>query len=380
MMKVISLKNAVSLVNQVDFRNLSIILLVFGLATLVLYQHFFFSDLKMQLVYQNWDGPSYVVIAKSLYNVEVIPQVNSLRLPTEYFAAHFPLYPLAIRLFSFIGYFQSMIFTSVLSTALLLCAFYFLASEYTTKNVALILSLGMIFFTPRWFIVSHVGSSEPQFLLLLCLMILSLNHNRYVLAACMAVLMQLTRIQGILFFVGISMYYVFMLVTKKKTFRQTLKEYLVFLAVPLALLGVFWLYQVQFGNFFAFFYAQELANSASHLQLPPFKVLETNFASIFVLESWKEIYILYYVAISATFVMLFKQKQYLLGFLALAYAIPLYFIVHPDIARYSLPLLPLFFIAFRRQLGTRTALILIFLMIPAILMFSANFMSFNVSP
>lgn len=367
-------------IEKKDKKNLSIILLVFVLSCLVLYAYYhFFTESKLQLVYQNWDGPSYVVIAKSLYNNEIIPQVNTLRLPTEYFAAHFPLYPLLIRLFSFIGYFRSMIFVSLLSTVLFLFSFYILAKDYSDERRALYLSLGLIFITPRWFIVSRVGSSEPLFLFLLCLMIVLINRKKILLAAIVMSLAQLTRIQGILIFAGLSLYYAY-LFFKGRSFKELVKEFIPFLLAPLSFLGVFFLYKLQFNNFFAFFEAQKITNVSNHLQIPPFAVLLEHYSPHHALESWKELYLIYYFFITYTVISLFNQKKALLGFLGLSYALPLFFIVHIDLARYSLPLLPLFFIALKDKIGTKAFLLSVVLLLPAIYIYAINYMNFNLSP
>lgn len=221
MMKSIFRRKIKTLINSSDFRNISLILTIFIIASSILYGHFYlFTQYRMQLIYQNWDGPSYVVIAKSLYNKTLIPKVNTLRLPTEYFAAHPPLYPLLIRLFSFIGFFQSMILVSLLSSALYLITFYYFIKKYTSNKNAFLLSLLSIFVTPRWFAISHTGSSEPLFLFLLTLMIILIRNKKTLIAALVAMLLQLTRIQGILIFGGVVLYYLYQRISKEISTKQ----------------------------------------------------------------------------------------------------------------------------------------------------------------
>jgi hypothetical protein len=45
----------------------------------------------MENVAANYDGPLYIVIAKSFYNLPFIAANYSFPLPLEYYAAHFPL-------------------------------------------------------------------------------------------------------------------------------------------------------------------------------------------------------------------------------------------------------------------------------------------------
>ena len=52
----------------------------------------------MAVVVANYDGPLFLVVAKTLYNLEQIALNYSFPLPLEYYAAHFPLFPLLIYL------------------------------------------------------------------------------------------------------------------------------------------------------------------------------------------------------------------------------------------------------------------------------------------
>ncbi len=364
-----------------DAKNIAKILLAFAIASIILYGYFlFFSPYRLQLVYQNWDGPSYVVIAKSFYNKDIIPQVNTLRIPVKYFAAHPPFYPILIKLFSFIGYFQAMIVVSLMSTALFLCSFYYFLKDHVSAGNAFLLSLLSIFISPRWFVVSHVGSSEPLFLFLLCVLLMLIKKNKTVPILIVAMLLQLTRMQGILIFGGIFLYYLYQRVLKKISSRELIKRILPLMIMPVSLLILFLIYHIQLGDFLAFFRAQELANSTSHLQLPPYKVLLENHYLPSAIESWKEIYLVYYFLISYTLIKLFKEKQFLLGFVGLVYAIPLYFLVHVDLARYSIPLLPLFFVAFKNTLSSKYFLLATLITIPAIYLFAINNINLNLTP
>jgi len=160
------------LIDRNKRKDLILIVAVFSLFSLLLYGYFwFFSPYKLQLLYQNWDGPAYVVIAKSFYDIPAIEKANTLGFSPAYFAAHLPLYPLFIRLFSFMGYYRSMVFVSQLFSLLFILVVYYLIRFLYPKVNALIISLSIIFLPPRWFIVSHVGSSEPVFLFFLSLSI-----------------------------------------------------------------------------------------------------------------------------------------------------------------------------------------------------------------
>lgn len=64
---------------------------------------------EMHIVFRYWDGPNYSYLAKALYNIPRDHPLSPYTKP-EYFAAYLPLYPLTIRLFSFLGYNNAMIF------------------------------------------------------------------------------------------------------------------------------------------------------------------------------------------------------------------------------------------------------------------------------
>jgi len=51
----------------------------------------------METIVANYDGPLYLVVAKTFYNAAQISQNFAFSLPIQYYAAHFPLFPLLIR-------------------------------------------------------------------------------------------------------------------------------------------------------------------------------------------------------------------------------------------------------------------------------------------
>src|SRR5258708_5889943 len=51
----------------------------------------------MATIVANYDGPLYLVVAKSLYDNNAIKTNFQFPLPVEYYAAHFPLFPVLIR-------------------------------------------------------------------------------------------------------------------------------------------------------------------------------------------------------------------------------------------------------------------------------------------
>jgi len=86
---------------------------------------------SFEYIYKNYDGPLYIVVAKTFYNPDLIDKLYlEIKTSPYYFAAHLPLYPLAIRIFSFIfSFLQSMILSNLLFTILMSFYFYFLTKK-----------------------------------------------------------------------------------------------------------------------------------------------------------------------------------------------------------------------------------------------------------
>ncbi len=108
------------------------LVLIFLFSSIIFFgRYLFFHPLKLQLLYQSWDGPAYVVVAKSFYNPILIDAANTVRLPTYYFANHFPLYPVFIKLLSFIGYWRSALVISQVFALLFTIAIYNLFKKFS---------------------------------------------------------------------------------------------------------------------------------------------------------------------------------------------------------------------------------------------------------
>src|SRR3989344_5931186 len=88
----------------------------------------------MAAVVRNFDGPFYIVAAKSLYQPEIIKQFEFDE-PVEYYAAHYPLYPLLIRLLGpLISYPYAMLGITVVFSVLSVWIFYWLLRELNLKS------------------------------------------------------------------------------------------------------------------------------------------------------------------------------------------------------------------------------------------------------
>lgn len=356
-------------------KDLFILTLVF---TLISSTFFLFAKTTrggMDSIYKAWDGPSYVIAAQSLYVPSEAVKFNSIQSPEirsdfTFLPAHFPLYPLLVRSFSFIGYYRAMLVLSLSFSLATLVAFYFLARQLHLSH-PLLLTLPMILLPPRWFIIAHTGSSEPLFFFLVLTSLLFYFRRSPWLSAISGSLALTTRPQGAL--LGLAYLFIALIdLYRSKALRLLLKRYSPYLLIPLSLLGVFWFYLRQTGDFWAFFSAISIFHHFKPALFPTF-----NYGAPNIETFWQEANVIYYFLYLSAIIKLFFEKRWQLGVLGIMFYLPLLFLQHEDISRYALPLMPLAFIAFSRVVATRSFNLAALLSIPAIFLYATNFILYN---
>ncbi len=336
----------------------------------------------MATIVANYDGPLYIVVSKTLYNVQMIKDLVAFPLPAEYYAAHFPLYPLLIRIFAPIfGYPYAMVVVTSLSSLLAIYYFNKLASLYIKGSDLTWLTFVFSVFPARWLIVRSVGSPEPLFLAAIIAAIYYFKKKNYWLTAFFGILAQLTKSPGILLFIALVAAYVAptLKVLATKTLGEWLKslkivQFLPVLLIPLSLIGLFYFYGVRYGDFFAYF------NSGDniHLFFPPFQIF--NYSAPWVGTFWLEEVIYIYLFLALGIISLVKQKDYILAWFVAIFTLSLIFVSHRDLMRYSLPVVPFLFLAWRDFLTKREfKIIFIFLLLP-IYLFALVYISQNTMP
>ena len=332
-------------------------------------------------IFRNFDGLEYIVIAKTWYRPELIAGIPQ-SLPANYFASHFPGFPIAIAIFAPIfGYLKSMLFVSLLFTIASTIAFYFLVRDFKLTTHPLTLSLIFLLLPARWVIVHSVGSPEPMFIFFV---IMSLYFfMRYVvsdtrkvgvilLATLFACLAQLVRPPGILLAISYGIYVLFT-AYQKKSFT-TVFQYIPFLLVPLTLIGVFILFSLSYGDFFAYFHSGDNI----HLTFPPFQIF--NIDQYWVGTIWLEDIIYIFILELLAGLLLLKQKLYPLAFFLFTYLIASMFVAHRDISRYTLPIAPLAIIAFEKILVSREFKTVLGILALAIYLYVQNYLLQNTAP
>src|SRR3989344_3689364 len=75
-------------------------------------------DIDFRTVMKNWDGPLYIIPAKTLYDVDnPVLQKAPLGLAPGYFAAHLPGYPLTIAVLApVLGFLKAMLASTVIAS------------------------------------------------------------------------------------------------------------------------------------------------------------------------------------------------------------------------------------------------------------------------
>jgi hypothetical protein len=340
------------------------------------------TQMGMGTIVANYDGPLYIVVAKTLYAAEAIKANYSFPLPVEYYAAHFPLFPLLIRLFApIMGYPYSMLFVTIFSSFVGIYYFYLFIQDFVDKKEALFVTLLFAIFPARWLISRSVGSADPLFVTSILASIYHFRKKKYLPAGIWGAVAQLTKSAGILLF---ATYAIVLAIPKiKKLVAGSLgkwieslkleKTYPLFL-LPLALIGVFTFYYFTYGDFFAYF----KSGDNIHLFFPPFQIFD--YSQPWVGTFWLEEIIFVYLIGGLGLMKLIKMKEEAIYWFVGIFFVSLLFVSHRDIIRYALPIIPFLYAAFSETITKKEFKIVALLIVIPIYLFSLSFISQNVMP
>lgn len=374
-------------------KDLLTIILVSFLATLVLWLPFFFGFKEGTItLFKNYDGPNYLIIAKSWYDKAFIGEHFSLPIPLEYYAAHLPGYPITISIFNtlLIGPW-AMLVSTLLFTVASAIAFYLFIYKFKLSENPLWLALVFMVFPARWVAVKAIGSPEPLFIFAILASFYffksafdKVGNNLFskkksvtldlLLAGVFGGIAQITKSPGILLFISYLGYLGYLSYLKKYTLKETIKFSLPLLLIPLSALGVFFFYKIRTGDFLAYFHSGD----NFHLIFPPYQGFfpERSWLGTF----WNEDMVWQYLIGALALVMLIKQKAYDLAFLVGIFFIATLMVAHRDLARYSLPIMPFVLIAFDKFIQKKEFKIALLIILPAIYLYAINFIGGNVAP
>jgi len=327
----------------------------------------------------NYDGPLYIIIAKTLYNTESIKTMFSVPLPVEYYAAHFPLFPFITRLFSFIGnYPYAMLAATVLSSVYAMYFFKKLISQFVTRENTAWMMLVFAILPARWLIVRSVGSPEPLFVGSVIASLFYFKNKKYLLAGIYGAIAQITKSPGILLFVAYISYFIFEAIhnaaLNHKDIKVNFVRKLPLLLIPASLLGVFFLYSKVLGNFYAYFDSGDNI----HLFFPPFQIF--NYSQTWVNTFWLEEVVLVYIIALLGIFKLFEKKEFEYAVFSAVFFATIIFVSHRDIIRYALPIAPFILAGFSETLTKKSFKLIILIVALPIYLFSLAYISQNVMP
>lgn len=331
-------------------------------------------------IYQHYDGPWYVIVAKTFYNPKAISDLKlETSLNEKYFAAHLPGYPLLIRgvreLFMLtswrvneLGYLKAMIIVNLLATVSLTLFFYWMLNRFNLTKNPLLLTI-IFLFLPRFFVVRSVGAPESLFIFLIILSLYFFEKDKFLLGGFFGALATITKTPGILLLGAYGIVFIEKWLKSKKINWR----WMGILLIPIGLISLFVFYWRQYGDFFAYF------NSGDNLHLvSPFSVFD--FKKSWVGTAWLEDIIFYFFIYGFAIFNLKNIKYRSFFYFSIVFFSATLFVQHRDIARYSLPLWPMAVIAFERLFTSKKFLTVFLIFLPAIFFYAWNFLEYNIMP
>lgn len=340
-----------------------------------------FRGQGMETIVENFDGINFLVVAKTLYEphkIEVdFASVKNWR-ENLYFSAHYPLFPLVVRTFdSIFSGPNALLSTIILSNVLLSLSVFLFMREMLGKEskLPLLLTLVSLFYPARMLAVRSVGSNEPLFIAFSLLSLLMYRKKKYTLSALLGSFTVLTRSPGILLFLayGASIFW-----QNKDNMKRFVKTLLPYLLMPLSLVLLWSYYAYVYGSFFAYFQVGGNIN----LSFPPFQVFGTDnpWSSGMWLEDIVYIYVLFSIGIIRMGQKLKKEWSSPIVLYPLIYLASIFFIVHRDIARYSLPIAPFVLLGLSDFLKYKYVKYILLVMAIPVTLWTWNFLLQNAQP
>ncbi len=351
-------------------KHILILLVITLVSTLIVWVPFSLRS-QMTKVFANFDGPNYLVIAKCGYKPKCISQSFSLPQPLEYYPAHFPGYPLIVKVFdSFLPGWWAMLVVNLLSTGTMVSLFYLFLKNLKIKQAFWLSSLSL-FLPARMLILRSVGAPETLFIATILGSIYFYRQKKFWLSGIFLASAQLTKTPAILLFAAYAVDT--FLNVKFKMDKWKIK--LPLLLGPAVLLPLFLIFQNQTGDFLAYFHSGD----NFHLIPIPFQtfVSSRSWLGDFWLEDIIYIYLIGGLAITQLWK---KYKSSILTLFPTIFYLATLFVAHRDISRYSAPLYPFYILAFKDVLNKKEFKFVFLLLLPAIYLFAINFINYNIAP
>ena len=335
-----------------------------------------FGHAGMNRIVQNFDGLNFLIVAKTTYNPTQIQNnyqdVLVGRRPL-YFSAHYPAYPALIATFdSIVSGPNALLLAIIASNVLLGYALYsFFLMFCNNPKTASWLSLIALFFPARMLSDRIVGSNEPLFIFFILISLILNAKKRHWLSALTGALAVLTRSPGIILY---GAYMISIWFMTKETITQKVKLSIPYLLIPISLIGLWAYYGIQFGSFWAYFQVGGNINLYY-----PFAVFASHMD--WVSGIWNED-LIYLFLLLTTGVVLFwqKNKKTPTALFGLLYGFFIMSVAHRDLARYSLPIVPIILLGLAPVLEHKIVKIIMIVMLIPIALYSWQFVLANYQP
>lgn len=340
-----------------------------------------FGGKNMQTIVQNFDGINFLIVEKTWYQPELIENnyasVKNWR-ENLYFAAHFPLYPILIGFFDQVmtgpRALQLAIVTSNMLLAYALWRFVSIVLK-DKKELRLPVVLVALFFPARLLAVRAVGSNEPLFMAMIFLSLSSYLEKKSWWAGIWGALAVLTRSPGILLF---GAYGLSALLTYWGKWKKMIVASLPYSLMPLSLLLLWGYYGEVYGSFWAYFQVGGNIN----LYWPPF--LSAGTTTAWISGLWREelIYLYGVYGLGVYFYLKKNENDWKKAHVLfpLIYFSSLLFVVHRDLARYSLPVAPFVVLGASELLEDKWVRRMLLLLLVPVVLWSWRFVLENIQP
>lgn len=325
-----------------------------------------------KILWQNFDGPNYLIIEKTWYNTEAIRTRFSNPLPVEYYPAHFPLYPAIISVFDTVlkGP-TAMLLATLLGSVLCFLMFFKYLKEFGLSKNPLWLCLVFLVLPARWVALRSIGSPEPWFLFFIIASIFYFRKEKFWLAGLFGLLAQLTKSPAVILLGAYGLY----ALVESIRLKKIQFKYLPLLIQALAILALFWFYGVRTGDFWAYF------NSGDNIHLfwPPFSIFAPK-GQVWVGNFWLEDVIWTWLIFGIGVAKIWKKKMKIETYFAGLFFLSTLSVAHRDISRYILPIAPFVLIGWDKLIQKKEFKIVLAILLIPILLYSWNFLLNNLAP
>ncbi len=327
-------------------------------------------------IWKNFDGPNYLIVAKTWYDKTAIAKTFSNPLPLEYYPAHLPLYPAIIRLFNFVlPGMRAMLLVTLIGSVLAFGMFYKYLKDFGLTKNPMWLVIALLIVPARFLAVRSVGAPETWFIFFLLASIYQFKKRKYFWAAVCGSLAQLTKSPAVLLFAA---YLVSILYESVKTRKVEIKKWLSYwplLLMPVSVYLLFSFFRLRTGDFYAYF------NSGDnfHLFWPPFSIF-TPKGKFWTGDFWLEEIIWVWLIYGLSILRLWRKKLTTEAFFAGIFFTTTLFVAHRDVSRYILPIAPLAVLGWKDVLVKKEFKWILVLLIIPVYIFTWNFLINNQAP